>query len=153
VDVTGTLEGLLGPIPPQCKTGGAPGGDTTPPTVQITAPSAGAIVSGTVAVSAEATDNVGVTAVQFAVNGVARGTHCCEHVSGTVDTTQYPNGLYTLAAEAHDAANNRTMSSPVSVLVYNAPLRPQPPAGGALACTGTVHAVPGAVEMICTPQP
>jgi hypothetical protein len=112
VDVTGTLEGLLGPIPPQCKTGGAPGGDTTPPTVQITAPSAGAIVSGTVAVSVEATDNVGVTAVQFAVNGVARGTHCCEHVSGTVDSTQYLNGNYTITAEARDAARRARRAGP-----------------------------------------
>src|SRR5439155_7685948 len=39
--------------------------DTTPPTVSITAPAAGSTVSGTVTVSASATDNVGVVGVQF----------------------------------------------------------------------------------------
>jgi len=34
-----------------------------------------------------------------------------------------------------------------------APVPPQPPAGqGPLVCTGTVQAVPGAVQMTCTPQ-
>src|SRR5439155_25113533 len=39
--------------------------DTTPPTVAITAPAAGATVAGTVTVSARATDNVGVVGVQL----------------------------------------------------------------------------------------
>ena len=53
--------------------GGAPPADTTPPTVSMTAPAAGATVSGTVALSANASDNVGVVGVQFLVNGVATG--------------------------------------------------------------------------------
>src|SRR3989442_1235204 len=47
--------------------------DDTPPTVSITAPAAGATVSGTTTVSATATDNVGVAGVQFAVDGVNLG--------------------------------------------------------------------------------
>src|SRR5262249_34518991 len=39
--------------------------DTSPPSVSITAPAAGATVSGTVAVAAGASDNVGVAGVQF----------------------------------------------------------------------------------------
>src|SRR5260370_14989873 len=39
--------------------------DTTPPTISITAPANGTTVSGTVTVSANASDNVAVTAVQF----------------------------------------------------------------------------------------
>src|SRR5207237_2104196 len=42
-----------------------PGPDTTPPTVSLTAPANRATVSGTVTVSASATDNVGVVGVQF----------------------------------------------------------------------------------------
>jgi hypothetical protein len=89
--------------------------------------------------------------VQFAVNGVARGTHCCEHVSGTVDSTQYLNGNYTITAEARDAAGNRTMSSAASVIVYNAPPRPQP-GPGALACAGDLLAG-GKMAMSCVPAP
>ena len=50
-----------------------PPADTTPPTVSMTAPAAGATVSGTVALSANASDNVGVVGVQFLVNGAATG--------------------------------------------------------------------------------
>src|SRR5207249_6862748 len=51
----------------------APLPDTTPPTVSITAPAAGATVAGTVTVSASATDNVGVVGVQFKLDGVNLG--------------------------------------------------------------------------------
>ena len=43
----------------------ATGGDTTPPTTSITSPASGATVSGTTTVSASASDNVGVTKVEF----------------------------------------------------------------------------------------
>ena len=46
------------------KAATATGGDTTPPTVAITEPPTGT-VSGTFAVTANATDNVGVAGVQF----------------------------------------------------------------------------------------
>src|SRR6185312_2286694 len=48
-------------------------GDATPPTVAITAPSAGATISGTAAITATATDNVGVAGVLFSLDGVALG--------------------------------------------------------------------------------
>ena len=47
--------------------------DTTPPTVSMTAPAGGTTVSGTVALSANASDNVGVAGVQFLVNGTSTG--------------------------------------------------------------------------------
>ena len=40
-------------------------GDTVAPTVALTAPAAGATVSGNVTVSATASDNVGVSRVEF----------------------------------------------------------------------------------------
>src|SRR5438876_12000114 len=48
--------------------------DTTAPTVSITAPTVGATVSGTITVSASATDNVGVVGVQFKRDGANLGT-------------------------------------------------------------------------------
>src|SRR5207247_6883838 len=47
--------------------------DTTPPSVSIAAPANGATVSGSVTVSASATDNVGVVGVQFTLDGVNLG--------------------------------------------------------------------------------
>src|SRR6266581_1851180 len=48
--------------------------DTTPPSVSITAPASGATVSGSVTVSASASDNVGVAGVQFLVDGANLGS-------------------------------------------------------------------------------
>src|SRR5713226_8017187 len=47
-----------------------PNPDTTPPTVSITSPASGATVSGTISVTANASDNVGVAGVQFKYNGI-----------------------------------------------------------------------------------
>src|SRR5207245_6337661 len=47
--------------------------DNTPPSVSITAPAAAATVAGTVNVTANASDNVGVAGVQFLLDGVAVG--------------------------------------------------------------------------------
>ena len=50
---------------------GAP--DTTPPTTSITAPTNGATVSGTVNVTPSASDDVGVTNVEFYIYGALAG--------------------------------------------------------------------------------
>src|SRR3990167_74486 len=47
----------------------APVTDTQSPSVSLTAPTNGSTVSGSVAVSASATDNVGVAGVQFKLDG------------------------------------------------------------------------------------
>ena len=52
--------------------GGGPG-DTTPPTVSVTAPAPGATVSGIVNVTATAADDTGVAGVSFLVDGAADG--------------------------------------------------------------------------------
>src|SRR5207247_9408834 len=46
-------------------------GDTTPPTAAITAPSSGAIVKGSITVSANASDNGSVSKVDLLVGGLA----------------------------------------------------------------------------------
>jgi len=47
--------------------------DTAPPAVSVTAPSNGATVSGTVSVTANASDNVAVASVQFQLDGANVG--------------------------------------------------------------------------------
>ena len=47
--------------------------DTTPPSAQLTAPTAGSTVSGTINLNASATDNVGVVGVQFKLDGANLG--------------------------------------------------------------------------------
>jgi hypothetical protein len=103
--------------------------DTVPPTVSITAPTAGATVSGTITVSASASDNVGVAGVQFRLDGANLGAEDTTSPYATSwNTTQAANGSHTLTAVARDAAGNSTTSSSVSVTVNN-----PPPSGGLVA--------------------
>ena len=94
--------------------------DNTPPSVTLTAPSAGATVQGQVAVSANASDDVGVVGVQFLMDGVNLSSEdTTAPYDITWDTTSAVNGSHTLAARARDAAGNLTTTPPISVTVNN----------------------------------
>jgi poly(hydroxyalkanoate) depolymerase family esterase len=99
--------------------GGGGGGDTTPPTVTLTAPAAGATVSGSLAVTATASDAVGVTRVDVLVDGAVAGSDTSAPYSVTVDTTRLANGNHTVSARAFDAANNAGSSAAITVNVQN----------------------------------
>ena len=65
-------------------------GDTQPPTVAFTAPASLADgLTGSVQITANATDNVGVANVEFQVDGVTVVTDTASPFAATVDTTQY----------------------------------------------------------------
>ena len=99
----------------------APAGvETTAPTVSLTAPAAGSALTGTVAVSASASDNVGVSAVQFRRDGVDLGSDTSAPYSVNWDTGLTPNGPHTLTAVALDAAGNANTSTAVNVTVGEA---------------------------------
>jgi hypothetical protein len=106
-------------IPVRVTTSGGGPGDTTPPTVSITSPTPGATVSGTITISANASDNVGVTKVDFLVDGVLLGSDTTAPWSASWNTTTVPNGSHTLTAKAFDAASNQTTSAPVGLTVSN----------------------------------
>ena len=106
--------------------GSPPPPDTVLPTVSMTAPVAGATVSGTVAVTASASDNVGVTSVQFQLNGANLGSaDTSAPYSTNWDTTSAQNGSHTLRAIARDAAGNQRTSTSITVTVSN--VTPPPP--------------------------
>lgn len=98
---------------------GGGGGDTQAPSVSITSPASGATVSGAVAVSANASDNVGVTRVELYVDGVLHSTDTSAPYAFTWASTGAANGSHTLAARAYDAANNVGTSANVGVTVSN----------------------------------
>jgi lysyl endopeptidase len=95
------------------------GGDTQAPTTSITAPANGATVSGTLTVSASASDNVGVTQVQFLVDGAIAATDTTAPYSFSWNTTGLANGSHTLRSRAFDAATNSGTSATVTVNVNN----------------------------------
>jgi len=98
--------------------GGSPS-DTQPPTVSISAPASGATLTGTVSVTASASDNVGVTKVEFYLDGALKSTDTTSPYAWSFDTTTAANGSHTLSAKAYDAAGNVGTSTSVSVTVSN----------------------------------
>lgn len=103
--------------------------DTEAPVVTITAPTAGAKVSGNLAVDVSASDNVGVVRVELYANGgfIAEATQAPYRFS--VDTTAFTDGSLTLTAKAWDKAGNQGLSKAVAVTVDNIPdpVDSQPP--------------------------
>src|SRR5439155_23215763 len=81
----------------------------------------GATVSGTITVTANATDNVGVAGVQFKLDGANLGAEdTTAPYSVSWATMGTINGVHTLTAVARDAAGNMATSAPVTANVSNA---------------------------------
>jgi len=94
--------------------------DTTAPTVSISSPASGATVSGSVSLSASASDNVGVVGVQFRVDGANLGAEdTTSAYSASWDTRTASNGSHSISAVARDAAGNTRTSTAISVTVNN----------------------------------
>jgi hypothetical protein len=96
--------------------GGAP--TDTPPAVAVTSPASGTTVSGTVPVTASATDDHGVTQVEFFVDGASIGvdTDGSDGWSVNWNTTTATNGGHTVTATATDTiGQTESSSNPVTV--------------------------------------
>jgi Ca2+-binding RTX toxin-like protein len=71
-------------------------------------------------VQASASDNVGVTKVEFYVDGTLQGSDPSSPYSLSLDTSALANGSHSLVAKAYDAAGNIANSSAISINVQNA---------------------------------
>jgi len=93
---------------------------STPPTVQITAPDAGATVSATVTVAANVASSEGIASVTFYVDGTEIGTPItAPPYMTTWDTETSTTGAHQLTASATDITGNTGTSAAVSVTVDN----------------------------------
>ena len=95
--------------------------DTTPPVVTITAPANNATVSGTITLTATATDpDSPVSFVQFRVDGTNVGAQLTTApYSLSLDTTTLSNATHTLTAVAQDPSGNVGTSAAVTITVSN----------------------------------
>ena len=95
--------------------------DSTPPMVSITSPTDNTEVKSSVSITVTATDNVGISKVEYQIDS---GTfHTMAHTygdiyTGTWDTTQNSNGDYTITVRAADTSGNKKADS-VKVKVVN----------------------------------
>ncbi|MEX1163009.1 MAG: S8 family serine peptidase [Nitriliruptor sp.] len=101
--------------------GTAPDPTDDPPTVELTSPAAGATVSTSVTLSATATDDVGITQVEFRVDGTSVGVGSANGSTYTLewDSASVADGDHTITATATDTAGQTTTSAPVTVTVAN----------------------------------
>ncbi len=93
--------------------------ETPPPQVSLTGPAAGAPLSGTVTLTATATDDVGVTKVEFYAGNHLLGTDTSPPYELAWDTTAASNGPHTVTVRAYDDTCGRTDSAPVDVAIQN----------------------------------
>jgi fibronectin type 3 domain-containing protein len=105
-----------------------PPGDTTVSTVSLTAPLSGASVSGQINVTANASDNTGVSGVQFKLDGANLGSEdTSSPYSASWNTTTVANGSHSLSAVARDAAGNTASAATQTVTVNNPVADTTPP--------------------------
>ena len=119
--------------------------DTTPPSVAITGPANGVTLPrSTLAVTASASDNIGLNSVQFKLDGVNLGSRdTAAPYAVNFNTTAVTEGVHTLTAVAQDLAGNTTTSAPVMITVNNSVVTTLPDvvitslsySNGAFTCT------------------
>ncbi|MFC5461703.1 S8 family serine peptidase [Massilia niabensis] len=93
--------------------------DTIAPLAAIAAPLGSSTVSGSVPVSVNSSDNVGVARVELKVNGTVVATDSAAPYSFSWNSTGVANGMASLVAVAYDAAGNMGTSATVPVNVAN----------------------------------
>jgi thermitase len=115
-------------------------GDTTAPTVAFSQPSEGMTLQGVFTVSAQASDNVGVSSMSVSIDGVQVASSTSGLCNYSWTTTNSANGAHVLQATARDAAGNVSTAtvnvnlenvvdtSPPAVTIVN-------PTGGSVSTT------------------
>jgi chitodextrinase len=94
--------------------------DNQPPSVRLTAPTAGT-VSGEVAMTAEASDDIAISRLEFYANNFLIGAITEKPYTINWMTTKAPNSTVAVHAVAYDNAGHSTTSSPVTVTITNSP--------------------------------
>ena len=97
----------------------AGGPDTQAPSVTLTAPAhLQTGVTGTLALTADASDNVGVAGVEFQVDGEAIGSEdTTAPYAASIDAGLYAPGQHIVRARARDAAGNRSAWASATIRV------------------------------------
>jgi hypothetical protein len=107
--------------------------DRKPPTVMLTAPTAGSTVSGSITMSANARDDIAVANVTFLVDGSVVGSDTTPDstlpslYSVSYDTTKVSDGSHTFSARSTDRSGQSSGDSSVTATVQNVVTPPPQP--------------------------
>ena len=115
-----TFANPIGPVLSQfgVKIDSSEGPVDNPPVVEITNPADGAIVSGTIDVTADASDDDGVTQVEFFLDGLSIMVDTTAPYSTSWDSASVGDGFHEITAIATDTIGQDT-SDTISVVVDN----------------------------------
>ncbi len=89
------------------------------PTVEITNPSDNSIVTGTVPIQVSASSAVGISKVEFHIDGAKVGEDATNSYDYSWDTSLEAEGTHTIKAIAYNIQNITTESDEISVVVNN----------------------------------
>jgi glucose/arabinose dehydrogenase len=119
VRISGTTVTVLdGPVSPNSQ----------PPSVSMTAPSAGPVAGSNVVVSADASDPSGIARVQFLIDGNPLGPPLFGPPYVTEwDTTTISDGTHYVSAQATAGSDFHGTATPITVTVSNSAPPPPPP--------------------------
>jgi chitodextrinase len=114
-------------------------GDSTDPTINLTAPTNGATATGPVNFQATAADASGISKIEFLVDGtVVSTTNNATSAQYSWTSSSVANGSHTVTARATDTKNNSATSTTATVTVNNP-----------VSCTGT-PSVPTSLRVTST---
>jgi poly(hydroxyalkanoate) depolymerase family esterase len=85
--------------------------DNSPPSVQLTAPADGSTISGSVLLTATASDNAGVSRVELLVDGAQVGSDATAPYELSWNSATVSDGPHTVTARAVDGAGNTATSA------------------------------------------
>jgi hypothetical protein len=120
---------------------------TGSPTTSVLLPTAGAALLGDTWLNASAASQHPITKVQFEISGgsitnqvIGTGTPTVYGYISGFDSSNFPNGSYTIRSVATDSQGLSASSAPVSITIANVPLRTSVivPAAGATVRDGSV---------------
>jgi hypothetical protein len=94
--------------------------DRVPPAVIIARPAAWQEVSGLVTILTDARDNVGVTSVEFFVDGSSLGTAICAPFQKIWDASAAAPGNHSIYVLVSDAAGNTAVAGPIYATIADA---------------------------------
>jgi len=92
--------------------------DTTAPVATISSPTNKSTISGSISVSVQGADNIGVTRLELYLDTQLVAQSAGASATFSLNTLSYTNGTHTLQARAYDAAGNIGTAS-ISVTIKN----------------------------------
>jgi len=101
------------PLPSTIPTPTPASGDLILPSVSVTSPLNGAVLKRNVSITitASATDNTGVSKVEFYINGALKCTDTASPYACNWKVSGKPNANYTISAKAYDLSNNSAINA------------------------------------------